>query len=213
MPRLLTADQQRSRMKISEQCLERFNKNKTDFVHRFITMNETWIHHYTPESKKQSKQWTEAGCSAPKKTMLVPSVGKIMASVFWDPERILSIDYLEKGKTITGEYCSHLLNRLDEKIREKSSGLQKKSIFHQDNATAHKSVLAMGKLRDLHYELLEHPPCSPDLAPSVFFLFPKLKFFHAGQGFSSNQEAIAAVDGSYEEPLQGRDNGAGASLE
>ena len=123
------------------------------------------------------------------------------------------IDYLEKGKTITGEYYSNLLTRLDEKIREKKYGFQKKSIFDQDNAPAHKSVLAMRKLKDLHYELLEHPPCSPDLAPSVFCLFPKLTFFHAGQGFSSNQETIAAVDGSYEEPLQGRDNGAGASLE
>jgi hypothetical protein len=54
-------------MKISEQCLERFNKNKTDFFRRFITMDETWIHHYTPESKQQSKQWTEAGCSVPKR--------------------------------------------------------------------------------------------------------------------------------------------------
>jgi hypothetical protein len=51
--RLLTADQKCTRMKISEQCLERFNKNKIDFVHRFITMDETWIHHYTPESKQQ----------------------------------------------------------------------------------------------------------------------------------------------------------------
>jgi DNA-binding Xre family transcriptional regulator len=41
VPRLLTADQKRTRMKISEQCLERFNKNKTDLVHRFITMDET----------------------------------------------------------------------------------------------------------------------------------------------------------------------------
>jgi hypothetical protein len=40
---LLTADQEHTRMKISEQCLERFNKNKTDFVHRFVTMDETWI--------------------------------------------------------------------------------------------------------------------------------------------------------------------------
>jgi histone-lysine N-methyltransferase SETMAR len=52
----------------------------------------------------------------------------------------------------------------------------------------------MGKLRDLHYELLEHPPYSPYLAPSVFCLFPKLKFFLAGRRFSSNQEAIAAVE-------------------
>jgi len=39
--RLLTADQEHTRKKISEQCLERFNKNKTDFVHRFIPMDET----------------------------------------------------------------------------------------------------------------------------------------------------------------------------
>jgi len=52
----------------------------------------------------------------------------------------------------------------------------------------------MGKLRDLHYELLEHPPYSPDLAPSDFCLFLKLKLFLAGQRFSSNQEAIAVVE-------------------
>jgi hypothetical protein len=32
VPHLLTADQKRTHMKISEQCLECFNKNKTDFV-------------------------------------------------------------------------------------------------------------------------------------------------------------------------------------
>jgi len=90
-------------MKFSEQCLERFNKNKTDFVRRYITMDETGIHHYTPESKQQWKQWTEASCSAPKKTRSFPSAGKIMASVFWDAEGILFIDYLEKSKTITGD--------------------------------------------------------------------------------------------------------------
>jgi histone-lysine N-methyltransferase SETMAR len=73
----------------------------------------------------------------------------------------------------------------------------KEIIFHQDNAPAHKRVLAMGKLRDLHYELLEHPPYSPDLAPFDFSLFPKLKLFLAGQRFSLNQEAIAAVEGYF----------------
>jgi len=55
----------------------------------------------------------------------------------------------------------------------------------------------MGKIRDLHYELLEHPRYSPDLAPSDFYLFPKLKNFLAGQRFSLNQEAIAAVEGYF----------------
>ena len=72
-------------------------------MRRFITMDETWIYHYTPESEQHSKQWTEAGCSAPEKARLVPSAGKVMVSAFWNAEGILFIDYLEKGKTITGD--------------------------------------------------------------------------------------------------------------
>jgi histone-lysine N-methyltransferase SETMAR len=55
----------------------------------------------------------------------------------------------------------------------------------------------MEKLRDLHYEFLEHPPYSQELAPSDFYLFPKLKIFLACQRFISNQEAIAAVEGYF----------------
>jgi histone-lysine N-methyltransferase SETMAR len=159
-------------MKISKQCLDRFNKNKIYIERRFVTMDETWIHLCTSESEQQSKQWTEAGCSAPKKTRSVPSAGKFMASVFWDAEGILAIYYLEKGETITRKYYSNLLTSLGEKLREKKKPVcnKNKIIFHQDNAFVHKSVLAMGKLRDLHYELLEHPPYSPDLASSDFFL-------------------------------------------
>ena len=42
-----------------------------------------------------------------------------------------------------------------------------------------------------------HPPYSPDLAPSDFCLFPKHKLFLAGQLFSSNREAIAAIEGYF----------------
>jgi hypothetical protein len=38
-----------------------------------------------------------------------------MASVFWDADGILIIDYLEKVKKITGEYYSNLFTRPDKK--------------------------------------------------------------------------------------------------
>ena len=102
VPRLLTADQKRTRMKISEQGLERFNKKKLILcVDLLVWMRPGFT--ITHQSKQQSKQWTEAGCSAPKQTRSVPSAGKVMASVFWDDERIFFIDCLEKGKTITRE--------------------------------------------------------------------------------------------------------------
>ncbi|KAK2578747.1 hypothetical protein KPH14_012273 [Odynerus spinipes] len=47
-----------------------FHSNKAEFLRRFITMDETWVHHFTPETKEQSKQWTKKGESAPKKAIL-----------------------------------------------------------------------------------------------------------------------------------------------
>jgi histone-lysine N-methyltransferase SETMAR len=179
-------------------------------------MDESWIHRYTPESKQQSKQRTEAGCSAPKKTRSVPSAGKVMASVFWDAEGILFIDYLEKGKIITGEYYFNLLTKLDEKIREKRPCLQKKKSSFISTMHPPTSVLAMGKLRDLPYELLEHPPYSQDLAPSDFYVFSKAQTLPRLSAFLYESRGDWSCRGvfcrSYEESLQGQDNGAGASL-
>ena len=86
-----------------------FCSNKAEFLHRFITMDETWVHHFTSETKEQSKQWIEKGESAPKKAKTVPSADKVMASVFWDTRGIIFIDYLQKGRTINGEYYANLL--------------------------------------------------------------------------------------------------------
>ncbi|EFN79566.1 hypothetical protein EAI_01259, partial [Harpegnathos saltator] len=36
-------------------CLELFQRNKKDFLMRYVTMDETWIHHYTLESNRQGK--------------------------------------------------------------------------------------------------------------------------------------------------------------
>ncbi|KAG5323088.1 SETMR methyltransferase, partial [Pseudoatta argentina] len=67
MPRLLTVDHKRDRVTISKQCLEIFQRNPDEFLRRFITVDESWIHYFTSETKKQSKQWTSSSEPAPKK--------------------------------------------------------------------------------------------------------------------------------------------------
>jgi len=52
----------------------------------------------------------------------------------------------------------------------------------------------MAKLHELRFELLPHPPYSPDLTLCDFFLFPNLKIWNERKKFSSNEEVIAAVD-------------------
>jgi histone-lysine N-methyltransferase SETMAR len=46
----------------------------------------------------------------------------------------------------------------------------------------------------LGFQCLDHPPYSPDLAPSDIHLFPGLKKQLKGLHFSSNAEVIAAAE-------------------
>ncbi|GFX22289.1 mariner Mos1 transposase [Trichonephila clavipes] len=76
------------------------------------------------------------------------------------------------GKITTGAYYASLLDKLRAELKEKWPHLQKKKIlFHQDNPPSHISAVAMVKIHELRFELFDHQPYLPDLAPSDFFLF------------------------------------------
>ena len=80
-----------------------FPRNPSEFSRRYITVDETWIQFYTPETKEQSKKWTAPDEPAPQKAKTVKSAGKVVRTVFWDANGITLIDYLEKGQTINRE--------------------------------------------------------------------------------------------------------------
>ena len=108
-------------------------------------------------------------------------------------------DYLQKGKTINGEDYAKLLRELRQAIKSKRPGkLTKGVLLHQENAPAHKSLVAMSAVHDCGFELIDHPPYSPDLAPSDYFLFPNLKKYLAGKWYESHDDVISAVEGFFE---------------
>jgi len=47
------------------------------------------------------------------------SAGKVLASIFWDQDGILLIDYLSKGQTINAKYYSSLLVQLKDILEDK----------------------------------------------------------------------------------------------
>ena len=199
VPRMLTAEQKKNRVNISRANLEYYQADEDRFLSRFITMDETWIHHFDPETKQQSMTWKRPTSPTPKKFKVASSARKVMASVFWDAEGIVMVDYLEKGATITGSNYAEQIRRLREAIKEKRRGkLRTGVLFHQDNAPAHKAEVAMAAIREAGFELLEHPPYSPDLAPSDFYLFPRLKEQLRGRKFEDNDEVMAAVEAFFE---------------
>jgi len=61
-------------------------------------------------------------------------------------------------------------------LKEKPpTNITKKDLFLHDNAPAHRALATQKKLAYLGFQCLDHPPYSPDLAPSDYLLFSGLK--------------------------------------
>ncbi|GFS22856.1 transposase [Elysia marginata] len=69
-----------------------------------------------------SMQWRRPSSPQPKKAKVTQSSGKVMLSSFWDCDGIIMTDYMEKGKTVTGEYYSGLLKRLRSELARRRRG-------------------------------------------------------------------------------------------
>ena len=61
-------------------------------------------------------------------------------------------------------------------LKEKRRGKVPKGVlFLHDNVPAHRKLATQKKLAYLGFHCLDHPPYSPDLAPSDYHLFPCLE--------------------------------------
>ena len=96
----------------------------------------------------------------------MPSAKKIMGTVFWDTEGCILIEFLEPGKTISAAHYVHTILKLRRALRDKRPG--RKVILQHDNALSHTARLTLEKIENMGWEVLPHPPYSPNLAPSDY---------------------------------------------
>ena len=147
-------------------------------------------------------EWRHSGSPCPKKFPVQKSAGKVIASIVWDQDGILLTDYLPKSQTINAEYYSSLLVQLKDVLKEKRHGMVTKWIlFLHDNAPAHRALATRKKLACLGFQCLDHPPYSPDLAPSDYHLFPGLKKQLKGRHFSSEWRSLLPRKPGWTDPL------------
>ena len=145
MPRLLTIDRKRIRMTTWKQNFDYFNRNPKEFLCRFVTMDETWIHHYTPKWHEGSKQCVKLGESAPKRPKTQQSFGKVMANDFWDAQWSILHRLSWESKNNSGAYYCALLDWLVDDIKKKQPHLKKKwksfflmTMYHLTYRTFHR---------------------------------------------------------------------------
>ncbi|GFX59316.1 histone-lysine N-methyltransferase SETMAR [Trichonephila clavipes] len=79
-------------------------------------------------------------------------------------------------------------------IQNKRHGLLTSGVLLlHDNARPHSAINTQNLIRSFGWELIDHPPYSPDLAPSDFHLFRHLKEFLGGKRFYTADEVKEEV--------------------
>ena len=110
VPRLLTTVMRADRRACSNELA--MLEAEEDFFDRLVTGDESWGHHYDPETQAEAKEWRHPGSPRPCRQRAKSSVGKIMLTVFSDVHGVLLVDFLAHKQTITGAYYAKLLKKL-----------------------------------------------------------------------------------------------------
>jgi len=170
---------------------------KQRLVIEFLTQNiatgdEPWVHRYDPENNRQSMEYRHPGSPIVKKFKTFPSAKKNHAHHLLGCKGVLYTEFLTKGSTVNSDrYCATLWNT--QATHPQNQAGKNTFLLHHDNARPHYGAQTQDAMACLKFTVVPHPPYSPDLAPSDFWLFPEFKETLKCQHFSSDAEVEAAV--------------------
>jgi histone-lysine N-methyltransferase SETMAR len=195
VPRILSADQRHVRVTCAQELLHLSATEGPNFFSRIVTGDESWVYYYDPKSAAETKEWKRPESPQPTQPRASRSARKLMMTVFWDQQGILLLDYLPRGQKMNGQYYATLMSRLREAIKKNRRGLLSHGVLLlHDNAPVHKSKVAQVAIREAGFEELNHPPYSPDIAPSDFYLFSHFKRYMRGKFFEDDNELCKVVN-------------------
>lgn len=183
VPHELTPRNVENRLLTSEFLLQRYKKKS--FLHRIVTGDEKWIYYENPKRKKAYVKPGQPGPSQPKQEI---HCKKVMLSIWWDQKGVVYYELLRSGQTIDGPFYRTQLMRLKRALKEKRPEWETRHdnvIFHHDNARPHVEKSVKKYLENSDWEILAHPPYSPDLAPSDYHLFRSMQNALTGVRFTS----------------------------
>lgn len=141
------------------------------FLHRIVTGDEKWCLYV---NMRQRKEWVAAGSAAKPRIKANLHPKKTMICVWWDWKGMIHWEMLEKNTTVNKELYIAQLHRVNEAIQVKRPDRRGDVILLHDNARPHTAKIVKAALQELEWEILSHPPYSPDLAPSDYHLFRSL---------------------------------------
>ena len=176
IPHDLTDAQKLKRLKFCEKNLKKFDEGKWRLCD-VVTGDESWIFHRKIQKKCMNMEWVAPGGTPGTVVKRNQFEKKNMICVFFKSSGHLLVDVLKRGKTIDNVfYTNKFLKPLAAAVRafRPVSGLRNIKLLH-DNARPHIHKNVKNYIKTQGITLIEHPPYSPDLAPSDFWLFDEIK--------------------------------------
>jgi histone-lysine N-methyltransferase SETMAR len=122
-----------------------------------------------------------------------------MLTIVWNLRGFHLIRVLENDhKFNAGYYIAEILEPLSQWRSIEAAGNERELLVHADNARLHTTKLSTQYFNENRMKSAPHPPYSPDLAPSDFYLFGNVKRCLAGFSFEDADQLPAAVEGVLE---------------
>lgn len=118
---------------------------------------------------------------------------KTMLCIWWSAQGVEYWELLPAGRNVNAQVYTSQLRSL--KARVDGSRVQSGRIsFLHDNARPHIAKSVRAELETFGWRVLAHPPYSPDLAPSDYWLFSHLHQFLNGQHFDNESSIKKALE-------------------
>lgn len=176
VPHFLSEKNKKERVRICQENLAKL-KDGSWRLYDIITGDESWFYHRHISHKQSNASWI--GKEEDPRTVVRQGKfePKTLFSIFFRTTGVVHISYIDRGKIIdSNSYIEDCLKPMfkDFMKQRPKSGL-KNVKFHHDNAKPHVAQSVINYLNEQKVIIMEHPPYSPDLAPSDFWLFDYVK--------------------------------------
>jgi len=187
VPHTLSDEQRHQRVELARSLLMRLEATPKTEV---ITADESWFYmDYSHDGR-----WAHTGDEVETRPKRAIGSRKIMIIVIWGVRGPLLVRCLPETRNFNTQFTIEILNELDMAVRRFRPKLGLKHLkFHWDNARPHTSSETRSRLSELGVSVLPHPPYSPDIAPSDFFLFGYIKSRLRGCSFGTSDELLGKV--------------------
>ena len=125
-----------------------------------VTCDESWIHCYDPETRRQSSQGKQAGSPRPKEARQSKSTHKLLMIPFFDSTGMSYMHWVPTGETVNKECYVEVLREFRKRFCRKRPASFKLGRWHfqQDNAPVHNSFLVTDYLTKMGIKTVSHPP-------------------------------------------------------